>query len=202
MDRAQLPMRIRFRCQVEASPYMMLQPLAPERAARDLAPSSRFIALFRDPVERALSHYWRNRKVGRETESFAVALKRKTSGCGALSTRSSAANPARRIGGTPIEPGASTRSSSSAGSRSSGANGYWWSKANASSATRRFLPTCSRGADCPRTTSRIRPSTPFRVKAKRRRTLRRNCERGSSRTTRRSSSCWGAVSGRTPPSTD
>jgi hypothetical protein len=69
-------MRIRFRCQVEASPYMMLHPLAPERAARDLGPNSRFIALLREPVERALSHYWRNRKVGRESETFAVALEK------------------------------------------------------------------------------------------------------------------------------
>jgi Sulfotransferase domain len=73
--RAQLPMRVRFRCQVEASPYMLLHPLAPERAARDLPAESRFVALLREPVERALSHYWRNRKVGRENESFAEALK-------------------------------------------------------------------------------------------------------------------------------
>jgi hypothetical protein len=72
--RSQLPMRIRFRCQVEASPYMMLHPLAAERAARDLPAGSRFVALLREPVERALSHYSRNRKVGREHESFAVAL--------------------------------------------------------------------------------------------------------------------------------
>ena len=72
--RSQLPMRIRFRCQVEASPYMMLHPLAPERAARDLPSSSRFVALLREPVERALSHYSRNCKLGREHESFAVAL--------------------------------------------------------------------------------------------------------------------------------
>jgi hypothetical protein len=74
--RSQLPMRIRFRCQVEASPYMMLHPLAPERAARDLGSSTRFIALLREPVERALSQYWRNQKLGRETESFAVALEK------------------------------------------------------------------------------------------------------------------------------
>jgi hypothetical protein len=72
--RSQLPMRIRFRCQVEASPYMLLHPLAPERVMRDLPPDSRFVALLREPTDRALSHYWRNRKVGRETESFAVAL--------------------------------------------------------------------------------------------------------------------------------
>jgi hypothetical protein len=72
--RARLAMRIRFQCQVEASPYMMLHPLAPERAARDLGSSSRFIALLREPVDRALSHYSRNRKLGRETESFADAL--------------------------------------------------------------------------------------------------------------------------------
>jgi hypothetical protein len=74
--RAQLPMRIRFQCQVDVSPYMMIHPLAPERAARDLAPSSRFVALLREPVERALSQYWRNRKIGRENESFAVALEK------------------------------------------------------------------------------------------------------------------------------
>jgi hypothetical protein len=72
--RAQLPMRIRFSCQMEASPYMLVHPLAPERAARDLPAGSRFVALLREPVERALSHYWRNRKVGREHKSFAEAL--------------------------------------------------------------------------------------------------------------------------------
>jgi hypothetical protein len=39
-------------------------------------------SLLREPVERALSQYWRNQKLGRETESFAVALKRRTSGRG------------------------------------------------------------------------------------------------------------------------
>ena len=84
--RSQLPMRIRFRCQVEASPYMMLHPLAPERAARDLPSSSRFVALLREPVERALSHYSRNCKLGREHESFAVALRWKTSDWAVRST--------------------------------------------------------------------------------------------------------------------
>ncbi len=74
--RSQFPMRIRFHCQVEASPYMILHPLAAERAVRDLPAGSRFVVLLRDPVERALSHYWRNRAVGREHEPFAVALEK------------------------------------------------------------------------------------------------------------------------------
>lgn len=63
----------------EASPYMLFHPLAPERAAHDLSDSTRFIALLREPVDRAVSHYWHERKGGKETESFdrAIALEPK-----------------------------------------------------------------------------------------------------------------------------
>jgi hypothetical protein len=58
----------------EASPYMLFHPLAPERAARDLDGDTRFIVLLRQPVERAVSHYWHARKANKETESFERAI--------------------------------------------------------------------------------------------------------------------------------
>ncbi len=42
----------------ESSPYMLFHPLAPGRAAKDLPVNTRFIVLLRNPVERAISHYW------------------------------------------------------------------------------------------------------------------------------------------------
>ena len=47
----------------ESSPYLLLHPLAPERVARDL-PDARFIALLRDPVERAISHHVLRHRLG------------------------------------------------------------------------------------------------------------------------------------------
>jgi hypothetical protein len=59
---------------IESSPYMLFHPLAPVRAGADLPAKTRFIALLRDPVERAISHYWHERRLGRETEPLEVAL--------------------------------------------------------------------------------------------------------------------------------
>jgi len=58
----------------EASPYMLLHPLAPVRAGHDLPASTRFIVVLRDPVERAVSHYWHERRMKAETEPLPVAL--------------------------------------------------------------------------------------------------------------------------------
>jgi hypothetical protein len=59
----------------EASPYMLFHPLAPARAARDLPPTTRFIVLLREPVQRTVSHYWFTRRRKRmETEPFERAL--------------------------------------------------------------------------------------------------------------------------------
>jgi hypothetical protein len=57
----------------EASQTYMYDPVALERMAVDL-PEAGLIAILRDPVERAYSHYWLNRSRGRETLSFRDAL--------------------------------------------------------------------------------------------------------------------------------
>jgi hypothetical protein len=58
----------------EASPYMLFHPLAPERAARDLPPETKFIALLREPVSRVVSQYWHERTLGFENETFERAI--------------------------------------------------------------------------------------------------------------------------------
>jgi len=59
----------------EASPYYLAHPLAPERAVR-LLPEAKLIALLRNPVDRALSHYHHEVRDGRESLSFAEAIER------------------------------------------------------------------------------------------------------------------------------
>jgi hypothetical protein len=58
----------------EASPYMLPHPLAPERVARDLPASTKFIVQLREPVERAISHYFLERVLGCEPEVLERAL--------------------------------------------------------------------------------------------------------------------------------
>jgi len=58
---------------LDASPYYLLHPLAPERAAR-LLPGVKLVAVLRNPVERAFSHYQHEVRDGRETLSFADAI--------------------------------------------------------------------------------------------------------------------------------
>jgi hypothetical protein len=57
----------------EASPSYLLHPLAPERVAGVL-PDARLIALLRNPVDRAFSHYQHEVALGREPLSFEDAL--------------------------------------------------------------------------------------------------------------------------------
>ena len=57
----------------EASPLYLFHPDAPARVAATL-PAGRFIALLRDPVERAWSHYLHTRSYGQEPLDFAAAL--------------------------------------------------------------------------------------------------------------------------------
>lgn len=59
----------------EASPYYIFHPRAPHRIATTI-PDVRLIALLRDPVERAYSHYQHNRRKGREPLSFEDAIGR------------------------------------------------------------------------------------------------------------------------------
>jgi len=57
----------------EGSPYYLFHPAAPERAARVL-PQVRLIALLRNPVDRAYSHYHHSIRRGRESLGFEEAL--------------------------------------------------------------------------------------------------------------------------------
>ena len=57
----------------EATPDYMLDPRAPQRAS-DLLPEIRLIALVRNPIDRAYSHYLHNRQLNQEHLSFEDAL--------------------------------------------------------------------------------------------------------------------------------
>jgi hypothetical protein len=57
----------------EASPGYLFHPLAPDRVA-ETVPHAKLIALLRDPVDRALSHYHHEVALGREPLSFGDAL--------------------------------------------------------------------------------------------------------------------------------
>lgn len=57
----------------EASPYYLFHPLVPERAKK-LLPDCRLIALLRNPVERAWSHYQMELRNGDESLSFEEAI--------------------------------------------------------------------------------------------------------------------------------
>lgn len=57
----------------EASPCYLFHPLGHERL-HDLLPSARLIALLRDPVERAFSHYRHMVRAGHEQLSFDAAI--------------------------------------------------------------------------------------------------------------------------------
>jgi hypothetical protein len=56
----------------EASPSYLFDPQVPERMAR-IVPDSRLIALLRNPVDRAYSHYQMEVRRGKETRSFEEA---------------------------------------------------------------------------------------------------------------------------------
>jgi hypothetical protein len=72
--RGNFPNRLRARGLVgEASPSYLFHPLAPERV-RELLPEARLIALVRNPVDRAFSHYQHEVALGREELSFEDAL--------------------------------------------------------------------------------------------------------------------------------
>ena len=58
---------------LDASPYYLVHPQAPARAAR-LLPEVKLIALLRNPVDRALSHHQHEVRGRRETLSFADAI--------------------------------------------------------------------------------------------------------------------------------
>jgi hypothetical protein len=61
----------------ECSPYYMFHPLAPSRIA-DLLPDVKLLALVRNPIDRAFSHYHHERTRGVETLSFEKAINEET----------------------------------------------------------------------------------------------------------------------------
>ena len=74
--RARFPYRYQLRSaasSLDASPYYLAHPLVPARAA-ELLPDARLIALLRNPVDRAYSHYQHELRGGRESLSFADAV--------------------------------------------------------------------------------------------------------------------------------
>jgi hypothetical protein len=71
--RGQFPLRSGTRLVGEASPSYLFHPLAPERV-HALVPKAKLVALLRDPVARAYSHYQHEVALGREPLSFEDAL--------------------------------------------------------------------------------------------------------------------------------
>ncbi|MBP1819463.1 sulfotransferase domain-containing protein [Mycobacterium sp. OAE908] len=59
----------------EATPYYLFHPAVPRRVA-DMLPDARLVAVLRNPVDRAYSHYAHSVKHGLETSSFEDALAR------------------------------------------------------------------------------------------------------------------------------
>ena len=58
----------------EATPAYLFHPLVPGRVF-EACPDVKLVAILRDPVERAYSHYWHAVRAGYETLSFEEALK-------------------------------------------------------------------------------------------------------------------------------
>jgi hypothetical protein len=73
--RGNFPNRVRARGKLvgEASPSYIFHPLGPERV-KALVPEARLVALVRNPVDRALSHYHHEVALGREPLRFEDAL--------------------------------------------------------------------------------------------------------------------------------
>jgi len=61
----------------EATPFYMSFPETVDRMA-DTVPDARLVAILRNPIDRAYSHYWRYRSRGIETLDFGIALERET----------------------------------------------------------------------------------------------------------------------------
>jgi hypothetical protein len=72
--RAHFPLKGGSRLSMEATPYLLFYPPAPQRVAADLPASTRFIVLLRDPVQRAISQYWHSCRLKAEDQPLAAAL--------------------------------------------------------------------------------------------------------------------------------
>jgi hypothetical protein len=57
----------------EATPSYMYEPEAITRMAATI-PNARLIVILRNPIDRAYSHYWQNRSLGKETMTFEDAI--------------------------------------------------------------------------------------------------------------------------------
>ena len=57
----------------EATPVYLFDPRVPQRV-RGTLPDARFLLLFRNPIDRAYSHYQRSWRIRRETRSFEEAI--------------------------------------------------------------------------------------------------------------------------------
>ena len=62
----------------ESSPYYLFHPAVPARIKAAL-PACKFIVMLRNPIERAYSHYWHEKKHHRESLSFEEALQSENS---------------------------------------------------------------------------------------------------------------------------
>ena len=71
--RGHFPLRSGDRLAGEASPGYLVHPLAPERVQATV-PDAKLIALLRDPIDRALSHYHHEVALGREPLTFEEAI--------------------------------------------------------------------------------------------------------------------------------
>ncbi len=67
----------------EASPYYLFHPAVPGRV-HALLPDVRYIAILRDPVSRAWSHYQHEVRRGHETRDFVTALTQESDALGAV----------------------------------------------------------------------------------------------------------------------
>jgi hypothetical protein len=65
----------------DKTPGYMYSDEAVERMAATL-PDARLIAILRNPIDRAYSHYWHHRRVGKESRSFEEAIAQELSGDG------------------------------------------------------------------------------------------------------------------------
>jgi len=72
--RSQFPILRSGQITGESSPQMLYNPMSPKWASNDLPASTRFVALLRNPTQRAISHYWFSKSRGNETEDLPTAL--------------------------------------------------------------------------------------------------------------------------------
>lgn len=63
----------------EATPSYLPNPAVPERMA-ETVPEARLVAILRNPVDRAWSHYWMHRALGHEGRGFAEAIEAEPNG--------------------------------------------------------------------------------------------------------------------------